>query len=142
MTRARAVTYCEGQCDNRAGCTGFFFQKHNNGHEICGFYSSVVSLTSGVRHGHMYGAVCIKPTAAPTNSPTNNPTNDPTSSPTNNPTNNPTNLQNTLAWCKIGGDPHVQTFDANLRKKQSWHPCSAVGLWWLVQSETNNVSVQ
>merc|ERR1719181_1293550 len=90
MTRARAVTYCETQCNNRAGCTGFFFQKHNNGHEICGFYSSVVSLTSGVRHGHMYGAVCIKPTAAPTNSPTNNPTSSPTTSPTPNPTNSPT----------------------------------------------------
>merc|ERR1719482_1507333 len=91
MTRARAVTYCETQCNNRAGCTGFFFQKHNNGHEICGFYSSVVSLTSGVRHGHMYGAVCIKPTAAPTNSPTNNPTSSPTNNPTNNPTSSPTN---------------------------------------------------
>merc|ERR1719163_1874152 len=91
MTRTRAVTYCETQCNNRAGCTGFFFQKHNNGHEICGFYSSVVSLTSGVRHGHMYGAVCIKPTAAPTNNPTNSPTSSPTNSPTNNPTSSPTN---------------------------------------------------
>merc|ERR1719238_1312390 len=73
MTLARAVAYCEAQCDNRGGCTGFFFQKHNNGHEVCGFYSSFVNSNSGVRHGHMYGAVCIKPTAAPTNSPTNNP---------------------------------------------------------------------
>jgi len=39
----------------------------------------------------MYGAVCIKPTAAPTNSPTNNPTSSPTNAPTNSPTNHPTN---------------------------------------------------
>jgi len=60
MTLARAVAYCESECDGRAGCTGFFFQKHNNGHEICGFYSTVIATNNMVGGGHMYGAVCLK----------------------------------------------------------------------------------
>jgi len=33
-----AVKYCQEECSKREGCTGFFFQQHNNKHEICGFY--------------------------------------------------------------------------------------------------------
>jgi len=88
LTLARAVTYCEGQCNGRAGCTGFFFQKHNNGHEICGFYSTVIAANSMTGHGHMYGAVCLKPTAAPTPRPTPRPTPEPTPEPTTTTTTN------------------------------------------------------
>merc|ERR1711966_407585 len=39
-----------------AGCTGFFYQKHKNGHQICGFYKSKIG--AGSWHGHAEGAVC------------------------------------------------------------------------------------
>lgn len=54
----KAVKYCEEKCMERKGCTGFFFQKHGNGHEICGFYTE--ALKTYTRHGHQAGAVCKK----------------------------------------------------------------------------------
>jgi len=56
----KAEAFCKAACLKRSGCTGFFFQKHNNGHEICGFYSSTVNKANAVGHGHKYGAVCTK----------------------------------------------------------------------------------
>ena len=54
----RARQYCEQECNNRgSGCEGFFFQKHMNGHEICGFYEHMDRGTPG-RHGHQAGAIC------------------------------------------------------------------------------------
>lgn len=49
-----------GSCSQ---CTGFFFQRHTNGHEICGFYT--IDLNDGklnkVSHGHSKGSqLCIK----------------------------------------------------------------------------------
>jgi len=55
-----AEDFCKKTCLKRNGCTGFFFQKHRNGHEICGFYSSKVNKAMAARHGHKYGAVCTK----------------------------------------------------------------------------------
>lgn len=52
-----ATNYCKKRCTG--SCTGFFYQKHRNGHQICGFYRSVVRGRQQ-RHGHAEGAVCIK----------------------------------------------------------------------------------
>lgn len=55
-----AVSYCKDYCLDLVGCKGFFFQKHMNGHEICGFYMNV-DMDSGtpVWHGHQEGSrVC------------------------------------------------------------------------------------
>jgi len=66
-TAARAEAYCKDECAERINCTGFFFQKHADGHEICGFYTDAVNLAMAIKsggHGHspesdyMYGAVC------------------------------------------------------------------------------------
>jgi len=61
---AEALAYCKAECtDKRPGCTGFFFQKHNNGHEICGFYSKAVNATNLQKGGHQpCSQVCILPT--------------------------------------------------------------------------------
>merc|ERR1711966_334025 len=47
---------CVNDCARMAGCTGFFYQKHKNGHQICGFYKSKIG--AGSWHGHAEGAVC------------------------------------------------------------------------------------
>ena len=51
-----AVNYCKDKCENKiiAPCAGFFFQKHTNGHEICGFYKTLEIMNSGTKvwHGH------------------------------------------------------------------------------------------
>merc|ERR1719313_2710797 len=52
-----AIAYCKSQCG--AGCTGFFFQTHTNGHEICGFFSEDPASFNSVWHSHRYGAVCV-----------------------------------------------------------------------------------
>jgi len=58
---AKALEYCKAECMKRSDCTAFFFQKHGNGHEICGFYSDTVKLASAVRHGHQAcSQVCIR----------------------------------------------------------------------------------
>jgi hypothetical protein len=55
-----AVEYCQDICMNDNGCTGFFFQRHTNGHEICGFYSDGFEL-QGTSNGHQVGSrVCMK----------------------------------------------------------------------------------
>ena len=48
---ADALDYCKAECNNR-NCSAFFFQKHGNGHEICGFYMEAVDLNLAVKHGH------------------------------------------------------------------------------------------
>ena len=50
-----AIEYCKAQCGT--DCTGFFFQTHMNGHEICGFYSKDIKGRRE-RGGHQYGAIC------------------------------------------------------------------------------------
>lgn len=50
-----ALRHCAAECadpDKRPGCTGFFFQKHQNSHEICGFYYTAVDSLNLVKHGH------------------------------------------------------------------------------------------
>ena len=54
----RAVSYCQERCLKNQSCTGFFFQRHMNGHEICGFYRSDFEMR-GQGHGHAPGSqVC------------------------------------------------------------------------------------
>merc|ERR1711966_224992 len=55
-SRAAAAQMCVNDCARMAGCTGFFYQKHKNGHQICGFYKSKIG--AGSWHGHAEGAVC------------------------------------------------------------------------------------
>merc|ERR1712166_485083 len=59
-SKAKAIAYCKKTCDSRSGCTGFFFQTHGNGHEICGFYTGSVNTGAAQWHGHKNGAVCTK----------------------------------------------------------------------------------
>lgn len=55
----RAKAYCKRLClRDRPGCRGFFFQRHRNGHEICGFYHGDMSAGQRVAHSHLAGAVC------------------------------------------------------------------------------------
>jgi hypothetical protein len=61
----KALKYCKAKCDEQTGCVGLFFQKHMNGHEICGFYhgrdaSTVMhsSKAKWVQHHHKRGAIC------------------------------------------------------------------------------------
>jgi len=68
----RAVKFCEAQCDAKPGCGGFFFQKHTNGHEICGFFSGDNTMHAPnahwVKHSHQdVSQVCevVTPTAQP-----------------------------------------------------------------------------
>ena len=65
---ARALAYCERACTAKpaSSCTGFFFQRHRNGHEICGFYSTALgAAASWNRAGaHAASAVCRSNTAA------------------------------------------------------------------------------
>jgi len=57
----QAINYCKSECEeSRPGCVGFFFQRHHNGHEICGFYQDIAGGT-WVKHGHQVGStVCVK----------------------------------------------------------------------------------
>jgi len=68
----KAMKWCKAQCSAQANCVGFFFQKHMNGHEICGFYHGTstkqvmhASSARWVRHNHKHGAVCQLAPAAP-----------------------------------------------------------------------------
>ena len=48
----KALDYCKKQCNNK-DCSAFFFQKHGDGHEMCGFYMDAVDLNFAVqKHGH------------------------------------------------------------------------------------------
>eukprot|EP00941_MAST-03F_sp_MAST-3F-sp1_P003352 g3352.t1 len=74
-----AVEYCKVTCNDAAKfkalsglgdassacspCTGFFFQRHTNGHEICGFYTFDLNneKLDKVGHGHAQGSrLCVK----------------------------------------------------------------------------------
>jgi len=58
-----AVAWCKSQCDQRSSCSGFFFQRHMNGHEICGFYTGFdpVDASAKAWHGHAGGSqLCAK----------------------------------------------------------------------------------
>ena len=55
-----AIEYCERECERRESCTGFFFQTHMNGHEICGFFSSATRSGHARWDGHRNGAICTK----------------------------------------------------------------------------------
>merc|ERR1712184_233468 len=61
--REEAIAYCQATCEERAtsgtGCEGFFFQKHDKGHEICGFYSNDMDdQGQQIWGGHQRGAIC------------------------------------------------------------------------------------
>ena len=74
-----AVEFCKSRCDDASmfhafsgqgnpnspcsTCTGFFFQRHTNGHEICGFYTIDLNdkKLNKVGHGHSAGSrICTK----------------------------------------------------------------------------------
>jgi len=59
-SKDNAIAYCKDTCHKRSGCTGFFFQTHGNGHEICGFYTGTVNKDAAQWHGHKNGAICFK----------------------------------------------------------------------------------
>lgn len=56
----RAIEYCKEKCDEmEQNCEGFFFQKHMNNHEICGFYAGSMRDYESYWVGHQAGAICI-----------------------------------------------------------------------------------
>ncbi|GMH71963.1 hypothetical protein TrST_g2537 [Triparma strigata] len=72
-----ATYYCQSLCSSAeemanigltsstscSPCTGFFFQRHTNGHEICGFYTADMNdqYLEFSNHGHDDGSrVCVK----------------------------------------------------------------------------------
>ncbi|GMI17611.1 hypothetical protein TrLO_g4433 [Triparma laevis f. longispina] len=72
-----AISYCQYMCSSVeemenigltsertcSPCTGFFFQRHGNGHEICGFFTDDMNdaKVNFSNHGHDGGSrVCIK----------------------------------------------------------------------------------
>ena len=44
------------------------------------------------------------------------------------------------AFCSVSGDPHVLTFDSQLKSGPRWHPMHAVGDYWLVKTRANKVA--
>jgi hypothetical protein len=55
-----ALEYCQDRCVEKDSCTGFFYQRQFNGHELCGFYTHDFDL-NGTWHGHQLGSqVCKK----------------------------------------------------------------------------------
>jgi len=57
-----ALAICKSKCGTE--CTGFFYQKHHNGHQVCGFFSQAVTGTQQA-HGHAEGALCLKDGSQP-----------------------------------------------------------------------------
>lgn len=57
-----AVAYCKQNCEAHSPCLGFFYQKHLNGHEICGFYNMPLPSNAQPRwDGHSQGSrICMK----------------------------------------------------------------------------------
>lgn len=56
-----AVDYCAKKCVNHMApaplqCGGFFYQRHTNGHEICGFFDRNAMWSKAVWHGHSSGS--------------------------------------------------------------------------------------
>ena len=70
---ARALAYCERACTAKpaSSCTGFFFQRHRNGHEICGFYSTALGAAQSWNYAgaHAASAVCRRNSLATTKAP-------------------------------------------------------------------------
>jgi hypothetical protein len=70
---ARALAYCERACTAKpaSSCTGFFFQRHRNGHEICGFYSTALGAAHSWNYAgaHAASAVCRRNSLATTKAP-------------------------------------------------------------------------
>jgi hypothetical protein len=78
----KALEWCKAECSEQTlqgehagnACVGFFFQQHQNGHQICGFFhggsaASVMHSPTAhwVHHNHKAGSICeIVPEAAPT----------------------------------------------------------------------------
>lgn len=60
-----AVAYCKAKCEAgvwpaTSSCVGFFYQRHMNGHEICGFYNTAPDWDQAVGHGHSAGSRTCK----------------------------------------------------------------------------------
>merc|ERR1712194_626382 len=52
---AMALAYCKVECaERRTGCTGFYFTKHANGHEICNLYFTPLSASNLVTPNYKY----------------------------------------------------------------------------------------
>lgn len=75
-----AVATCKHMClgQQAPSCTGFFYQKHWNNHQICGFYRSPSPYAEHnvVWHNHSEGAVCqllASESPTPASSATNRP---------------------------------------------------------------------
>jgi len=58
----RAVAYCKWKCEDSLPCVGFFYQRHINGHEICGFYNKPIPSNAQAEWGgHSQGSrICMK----------------------------------------------------------------------------------
>lgn len=60
-----AVAYCKDRCTTRVNngqdCVGFFYQKHSNGNEVCGFYQANQDLGTAIdTSNELWGAVCMR----------------------------------------------------------------------------------
>jgi len=58
----KAAAYCKQKCEGQSTCLGFFYQRHINGHEICGFYyEPIPSNAHPSWNGHSQGSrICMK----------------------------------------------------------------------------------
>merc|ERR1712194_252709 len=61
----KAVAYCKDKCERGVSpasppCVGFFYQRHTNGHEICGFYNAALNWGDAQWHGHAAGSRICK----------------------------------------------------------------------------------
>jgi len=82
----KALKWCQAECTKQSNpsCVGFFFQKHHNGHEICGFYHGVCPKKTmhapalrWVQHNHKNGAICeVVPSHKKSSTPFPQPTKD------------------------------------------------------------------
>lgn len=70
-----ALKACKAKCDVKVGCDAFFYQRHLNGHEVCGFYSTPSSLAAvqanrGQWDGHQKGSQICRRAVSPQQPPT------------------------------------------------------------------------
>merc|ERR1711998_306281 len=70
-----ALKACKAKCDVKVGCDAFFYQRHLNGHEVCGFYSTPSSLAAvhanrGQWDGHQKGSQVCRRAVSPQQPPT------------------------------------------------------------------------
>jgi hypothetical protein len=55
MSQSEVEKYCFDRADGKE----FFYQRHKNGHTICGFYENPLpSSAEKVKHGHTFGGIC------------------------------------------------------------------------------------